>query len=256
MRAPIMLLCTADPPGQLIASATAETPRTRKARSSIGASCASSKARPTRPPAMIAPCIGTTATTGWRGPISARSGPSTPFAGRAGAWAGSVVIIILLARRQVEERFGIEFLFLLPAVARIVEAEGFEPFHIGWQRCRGAYRLAKALLHRHEADALLGGRHGLLFLGLLLGRDPHGLVQRDLRAEAKRHRVHGLDVRAVPMGTRADRLDGRTGRADQLGDLAVLHLRVVADEPGDCSRAILTLGDRRVARPAALLLRH
>ena len=45
------------------------------------------------------------------------------------------------------------------------------------------------------------------------------------------------------------RLDGRAGGADQLADLAVRKLRMVADQPGDAVGLVLALGDRRVARP-------
>jgi hypothetical protein len=52
---------------------------------------------------------------------------------------------------------------------------------------------------------------------------------------------------------RAHLVDGRLGGAQQLGDLRVGHFRVVAQEPGDGVRAVLTTRHRGVAR--GLLLR-
>ena len=44
----------------------------------------------------------------------------------------------------------------------------------------------------------------------------------------------------------ADRGDGRAGRADQLADLAVADLGMVADDPGDSVRLVLALADTGV----------
>jgi hypothetical protein len=55
------------------------------------------------------------------------------------------------------------------------------------------------------------------------------------------------------VGTLAHRLDGGLGGADQLGDLGVLELRVVARQPGDPVRLVLALGHRRIARPLGAL---
>ncbi len=64
----------------------------------------------------------------------------------------------------------------------------------------------------------------------------------------------GRDVGDVPVRAVADRLDGRLGGADELGDLAVGQLGVELDQPGDRRRAVLALGERGVARALALLL--
>ena len=74
-------------------------------------------------------------------------------------------------------------------------------------------------------------------------------VELALRGEAQGHRILGLDVGDVPVAALADRLDGRAGGADQLADLAVGQLGMVADQPGDAVRLVLALGDGRVARP-------
>ena len=76
------------------------------------------------------------------------------------------------------------------------------------------------------------------------------------RAEAERHRVGRLQGRRVPVRALADRLDGRLGGADEAHDLRVLQLRMVAHQPEDGVRPVLALRDRRVARAAALDLRH
>ena len=81
-----------------------------------------------------------------------------------------------------------------------------------------------------------------------LGGLGHCRVELALRGQAERHRVLGLDVGDVPVGALAKRLDGGAGGADQLADLAVGKLGVVADQPGDAVRLVLPLGDRRVAR--------
>ena len=65
----------------------------------------------------------------------------------------------------------------------------------------------------------------------------------------------GLDIRRIPVGLVADRLDGLLGGAQQLGDLAVRQLRMIAHQPGDRRRAVLPLGQRRVARRLLLRLR-
>src|ERR1700680_4318469 len=59
------------------------------------------------------------------------------------------------------------------------------------------------------------------------------------------------------MGSLADRLDRRLGGADEAHDLAVLELGVVAQQPENGIRAVLTPGYRGVARPfLALRLRQ
>ena len=54
----------------------------------------------------------------------------------------------------------------------------------------------------------------------------------------------------------ADRLDGGLRRAHQLADLPVAEFRVELDQPQDRRRAVLALGQRRVARPAPFFLAH
>src|SRR6516165_3390744 len=85
-----------------------------------------------------------------------------------------------------------------------------------------------------------GEERGALSLdvdGLLLGGAVHLEIEIDLRAEAERDRIHGLQVRGVPVGALADRLDGRLGGADEPHDLAVLELGMVAHQPEDGVRA-------------------
>jgi hypothetical protein len=67
---------------------------------------------------------------------------------------------------------------------------------------------------RRSSSVMTSPSRGLLGVGLL-----HGGVQLALLAQAERHRVDRLDVRDVPMGALADRLDRRLGGADELGDL-------------------------------------
>ncbi|MNL67664.1 hypothetical protein D3C87_1922730 [compost metagenome] len=56
------------------------------------------------------------------------------------------------------------------------------------------------------------------------------------------------------MGALADLLDRRLGGADKTGNLCVLQLGMVANQPENGVRAILALGDRRVARALALAI--
>src|SRR6516164_8774390 len=101
-----------------------------------------------------------------------------------------------------------------------------------------------------------GEERGALSLdvdGLLLGGAVHLEIEIDLRAEAERDRIHGLQVRGVPVGALADRLDGRLGGADEPHDLAVLELGMVAYQPEDGVRALAAARRRRAA--SALLLR-
>src|ERR1700730_11422306 len=59
------------------------------------------------------------------------------------------------------------------------------------------------------------------------------------------------------MGSLADRLDRRLGRADEPHDLAVLELGVVAQQPENGIGAVLAPRYRRIARPfLALRLRQ
>src|SRR5262252_8577923 len=91
-------------------------------------------------------------------------------------------------------------------------------------------------------------RPGLVFGGLFLCSTMYLEIKINLGAKAKRYRIHGGEIRGVPMGPFADRLNGRFGGADEPHDLAVLQLRVVAHEPKDCVWAVLPAGDRGVAR--------
>ncbi|MNV83848.1 hypothetical protein D3C71_1776750 [compost metagenome] len=56
------------------------------------------------------------------------------------------------------------------------------------------------------------------------------------------------------MGALADLLDRRFGGADKAGNLCVLQLGMVANQPENGVRTILALGDRRVARALALAI--
>src|SRR6266481_4143465 len=101
-----------------------------------------------------------------------------------------------------------------------------------------------------------GEKRGALSLDvdrLLLGGAVNLEIEIDLRAEAERDRIHGLQVRGVPVGALADRLDGRLGGADEPHDLAVLELGMVAHQPEDGVRAVLAARYRRVARALLLL---
>src|SRR5215212_7071844 len=67
MRWPIKADCTGEPPGELIASATALAPRVLKARASSGATLSMERPRlPKRPPEAMTPDSRTTGTTGPR----------------------------------------------------------------------------------------------------------------------------------------------------------------------------------------------
>ena len=83
----------------------------------------------------------------------------------------------------------------------------------------------------------------------------HHRVEVGLGAEAEQHRIRGRML-ARSSGCGRDACDGLLGGADQLGDLAVAQLRVVAHQPGDGVRLVLPLGDRRVARALGAGLRH
>ncbi len=67
-------------------------------------------------------------------------------------------------------------------------------------------------------------------------------------AEAQEHRVTGANVGGVPVGAVAHGGDRGLGGADQLGDLRILQLRVMAQQPGDGVRLVLTLGHGGIAR--------
>src|SRR5262249_12391077 len=102
-----------------------------------------------------------------------------------------------------------------------------------------------------------GQQRGALGLGvdrLFLGGAVNLEIEIDLRAQTERDRIHRLQVRCVPMGALADRLDGRLGGADEPHDLAVLELGMVAHQPEDGVRTVLAARYRRVAW-ALLLLR-
>jgi hypothetical protein len=87
----------------------------------------------------------------------------------------------------------------------------------------------------------------------ILGGTLHLDVEVDLRAQAERHRIHRRQVLRIPVGALLDRFDGGLGGADQPHDLAVLQLRMVAQQPENGIRPILALRHRGVARPAAAL---
>ena len=88
--------------------------------------------------------------------------------------------------------------------------------------------------------------------GGALDRLRHRGVELDLLGEAERHRVDRGDVGDVPVAAVADRLDGRLGGADELGDLPVRELGVELHQPGDGGGTVLALAERGVARPLAL----
>ena len=56
------------------------------------------------------------------------------------------------------------------------------------------------------------------------------------------------------MGPLADRLNGRLGCADELGDLTIRKLGVEFDEPQDRGGPVLPLGERGIARATAFFL--
>src|SRR5262249_15533850 len=89
---------------------------------------------------------------------------------------------------------------------------------------------------------------------LLLGGALNLEVEVDLRAQPKRDRIHRLQVRGIPMGALADRLNSGLRGADKAHDLAVLDLGMVAHQPEDGIRAILATRYRCIAR-ALLSLR-
>jgi hypothetical protein len=66
----------------------------------------------------------------------------------------------------------------------------------------------------------------------------------------------GCKVGRIPVRAVADLLDRVLGRADQARDLRVLQFRMVAHQPQDRVRAVLALGDRRVARALLAQFRH
>ena len=68
-----------------------------------------------------------------------------------------------------------------------------------------------------------------------------GGVQVGLAAQAQDHRIARLDVGAVPVGALAHLLDGVLGGAEQLADLRLGQLRVVAQQEGDASGRSLRL---------------
>src|SRR2546423_5594333 len=114
---------------------------------------------------------------------------------------------------------------------------------------RGDLALAPQLLDQGLAVAL--ERRVLLRLDpRLLRRLGDDGVELALRAEAERDRILGLDVGDVPVAAVADRGDGGAGGADQLADLAVGNLGMVADYPGNAVGLVLALRHRRVARAA------
>src|SRR6516162_8445609 len=67
----------------------------------------------------------------------------------------------------------------------------------------------------------------------------HVEVEIDLRAQAERDRIERGQVRRIPVGALADRLDGRLGRADEPHDLRILELGMVAHQPEDGVRTVL-----------------
>src|SRR6056297_2618764 len=161
-----------------------------------------------------------------------------------------VVVIVMGAVRKVEEavRVGVIAVALLLFFRTTRQAEGFQPLDGAWQARFGIH--FKALLGRDQLAALVVGHHRfLLFRSLGNGRVEFGLL-----AQAKGHRIDRLDVVDVPVRPIADRLDGRLGRADKLGDLAIAEFRMEFDQPVDRRRAVLTLGQRHVARTTALFL--
>src|SRR6516162_10920 len=84
---------------------------------------------------------------------------------------------------------------------------------------------------------------------LLLCRLLDFQIEIDLRAQPERHRIERRQIRRVPVRAFADCLDGRFGGADEPHDLAVFELGVIAHEPEDRVRPVLTPRHRRVARP-------
>ncbi|EGE58255.1 flagellin C protein [Rhizobium etli CNPAF512] len=146
-----------------------------------------------------------------------------------------VFVLVLRGRAQraqlAEDGVGVDFLFLFALVAR-GQAFGF--------------------LRRLQRRAEFGGGRQRPALGGLF----HFHVEIDLAAEAERHRIHRREVGGVPVGALADLLDRRFRRADEAGNLRVLQFRMVANEPEDGVRAVLTLGNRGVTRAAALGFRH
>src|SRR5262249_21651617 len=111
---------------------------------------------------------------------------------------------------------------------------------------RGSRRLE---FRRRASGCNLGrkqGRPGFRLDWLFLGGALDLEIEIDLGAKAERHRIHGCKVGGVPMGTFADRLNGRLGGADEAHDRAVFQLGVVAHQPQDGVRAILPARNRRV----------
>ncbi len=84
-------------------------------------------------------------------------------------------------------------------------------------------------------------------------RGDHRGVEIDLIAKPEQDRVARPDLAALPVGAIAHRVDRVLGRAEQLADLLVGELRMMAQQPGDRVRSVLALGKRRVARLPALL---
>src|SRR3546814_9790721 len=71
-------------------------------------------------------------------------------------------------------------------------------------------------------------------------------VEFALRTQAKRHRILGDNIGAVPVAAVADRADRVAGGADQLADRAVRHFGVVLQYPRDAVGLVLALADRGV----------
>ena len=102
---------------------------------------------------------------------------------------------------------------------------------LGFARSR--FPLGAELLDQRLAVPLdmevAGRRLGAARLGGL----GHRRIELALRGEAERHRVLRLDVGDIPVAPLADRLDRGAGGADQLADLAVREIGMVADQPRD-----------------------
>ena len=81
-----------------------------------------------------------------------------------------------------------------------------------------------------------------------MGSASHDEIELDLRAQAKRHRIHRFDVLRIPMTAIAYFRDRRLGGADQLHDVGIGQFGMVAQQPIDRVRLVLALGNRRIAR--------
>src|SRR5579863_8226336 len=152
-----------------------------------------------------------------RSPIRGASRRASSSSMSAIRWSWSRLFATLELLQLAEHRVDVDLL-LLARLRRDRRAE-----HV-----LGARR-------RRAGGGDLGGNEGLTLRGLglraVLGGAVDLEIEIDLRTQAKRHRVHRLQVGAVPMAALADRLQGVFGGADEPHDLRVLELGMVAQQP-------------------------